>query len=481
MALSASRTGGLGIALLLAGNAFALGLGEVAGQATLGQPLRLEIPILGADGKAPAASCFRLRAPRTDIGNDFAARHGRVSVASERGGNRLVISSATAVHEPVIGFAVAADCGFGLSKDYVVLVGMPATAPAAPAVEAPGVAAPAAAKPAEPASAKPLEAPAPAPPLSARPAVAASEDAPAADILRVDAAVTLEALARQKYPLQPKAREKFMRMMIQANSALAGSDAPIAAGTELRLPPGLPVRRVGPYLGESRAAPAAKTASSAQPAPDVALPTAKPDARSSRKDRLMLSAVPETNEARMLEEAERLANILVEQNKSQEVLIANLASLEGSYGELRTQFVQMQERLARIEAERAAEKQAAKSFGFVELFAAVLAGGLVGGVALNYFQRARTRREPIAADPVPLQPAAAPQADPELPWAPQSAPATAATNEIPERIMIAATAAAAQPIVESTTTQPFVAARAAAEARAEETDRDEQNVLDFRL
>ena len=41
--------------------------------------------------------------------------------------------------------------------------------------------------------------------------------------LRIEADVTLEALAMQKYPAQPKAREKFMRMMAQANPGMPSS------------------------------------------------------------------------------------------------------------------------------------------------------------------------------------------------------------------------------------------------------------------
>lgn len=439
MTLSRSKATGLGLALMAAGNAFALGLGEASGRATLGQPLHLEIPLLGSGGDVPAASCFKLQAPQTDVGNDFAARNGRVQVVGEPGGVKLLVTTAAAVRDPVVGFAVAAGCRYAVAKDYVLLVGLPTATPAAPAVDTPSAVAP----------------------QRTAAAAAPAKAGAAENLLRLDAAVTLDALARQKYPLQPKAREKFVRMMRQANPGLTADAGPIAAGTELQMPPGLPLRRIGPYRGEAATAPAGRPAA-------AALRAAKPDARKAKsgKDRLVLGAAPETNEAKLLTEAERLTTILVEQNKTQDAMAENLARLEGRYGELQKQFTRLQDRLTRIEAERLAEKQAAKSrpFGFVELLLAVLGGGAMGGAALHLYRRRQTRRSheaddnyaadyaatPVAAAPAPgaAAPTAAPPAPavptPILPWTPIAATAEAvAADSAPERDEAAAAAPAA--------------------------------------
>jgi hypothetical protein len=486
MAFSASKTAGFGFALLAAGNASALGLGEVSGRAVLGQTLRLEIPLLG--GEVPAKSCFRLRAPRTDVGNDFAARNGRVDVVGEGKTAKLVVTTTAAVAEPVIGFALVAGCGFELSKDYVLLVGLPSVAPAAsaaPTMPATPVV------PALPASgnAAPAE---PAPATKAAPTNTA-----AADMLRVDSAITLEALAQRKYPLQPKAREKFMRMMRQANGGAIPENAPIAAGTELRQPPGLPQRRFGPYLGEGKAAAAAPKQASANAAapeaPAAASPAtpAKPAAATAKpakagKDRLVLAPAAESNEAKLLAEAERLTSVLVEQNKTQEEINANLAKLEASYADLHKQFTDMQTRLARVEADRVAEKQAAensKTSQLIELLIAVLAGGALGGFGLHLFQRRRMQHTDMGIDDVgdgdsamPAAPAAAasihlPWAKPAVPpWVTTAAPVAAAQAAVanpvdaappPAAAPIIATAAPEAAAISAPAAEPVVTAEPA--------------------
>jgi uncharacterized membrane protein len=474
MAFSASKTAGFGLALLAAGNASALGLGEVSGRAVLGQTLRLEIPLLG--GEVPAKSCFRLRAPRTDVGNDFASRNGRVDVVGEGKAAKLVVTTTAAVSEPVIGFALAAGCGFELSKDYVLLVGLPSVAPtlsAAPTLPA----TPVVSAPATPASAAPAEAPAKAAPQHA-----------AADTLRVDSAITLEALAQRKYPLQPKAREKFMRMMREANRAAIPDNAPIAAGTELRQPPGLPQRRFGPYLGEGKAvAPEQKKspASAAASEAAVAAAPAKAPAAAGKqakagKDRLVLAPAAESNEAKLLAEAERLTGVLVEQNKTQEEINANLAKLEASYADLHKQFTDMQARLARVEADRIAEKQAAensKTSQLIELLIAVLAGGALGGFGLHLFQRRRMPQADMGIDGVddgesamPAAPAAS--ASISLPWAKPAVPPWLATTA--PAAPVQAAAAEAPPLVVAVAETPVAApapipAPAAAAAAGAET------------
>ena len=49
--------------MLLAGNASAIGLGELQGQPALGDSIRLEVPLLGAEKLHLDAACFRLVQP----------------------------------------------------------------------------------------------------------------------------------------------------------------------------------------------------------------------------------------------------------------------------------------------------------------------------------------------------------------------------------------------------------------------------------
>jgi len=441
MVMNAVKTASVALALATAGNALALGLGEAVGQAVLGQPLRIEIPLLGSSGTPPAPECFRVRTPVAETSSEFVLRNARVQVVGERGSSKLIVTSSSIVREPLVAFAVAAGCGFELTKDYMLLTALAAEVPPAPVTlpqPAPATAPPAAAPSSAPV-ATPAVAASPRP--AAAPATAAKASAPPPNdkVLRIAGDISLEALAREKYPAQPKAREKFMRMMARANPGLSNDESIVAAGTELQIPPGLPQRRVGPYTDEAKAttkeepaaaavaAPAAPAAAPATPAA-AARPAPKP---AKGKDRLVLGVGTETNEARLLAEAERLTAMLMEQTKTQDTLTDSIAKMERDYADLQKRFAQIENRVVRIEAERLAEKQAPKpaSFDFMELLFAVLAGGGVGGLVLFGVQRWQQRRSPAvdAFTPEAMMATTAPAAiDNELPWSPAPAPAAAA-------------------------------------------------------
>lgn len=373
MSSLASKATGLALALLLAGNASAFELGQASGRATLGQPLRLEIPLSGIDGQVPAPSCFRLRQPSSDVGSDFAARNGHIEVQNDRGRVKLIVTTSVAVRDPVIGFTVNAGCEFGLSREYTMLVGFP-TAPAVETVRAEAPAAPA--PRAEPAARAPGE-------------------------------TTLNDMAREKYPSQPRARERYIRMMLKANPELSDRDVPIAAGTELREPRGLPERRTHhPKPPAARAEAAempASPAASTEPAPTPAPPPPKPQQRAAKKggDRLVLGTAPETKESVLLAEAERLTNVLLEQSKTQEEMVANIATLEANYNKLHDEMITLQAQLAHAEAERLEAQKAADYSRFaktLDLVVAVLGGGALGGIVLRLFERRRTETAALDAE-----------------------------------------------------------------------------------
>lgn len=127
--------------------AAAAGLGELRGQTILGERLRLEIDIIGADSRYPEASCFRLIRP---AGNgdlpwlqsaSLAVRGGKVPV--------LEIRSTGILRDPVVQLGVQLGCGYEISRDYVLLA-VPAAEPVA-VMPAPTVVAESAAPSAEPA------------------------------------------------------------------------------------------------------------------------------------------------------------------------------------------------------------------------------------------------------------------------------------------------------------------------------------------
>lgn len=395
------------LAVMTSGSALALGLGAATGQAILGVPLRIEIVLIGSEGGIPALDCFSLRPPQAEIAGTYVLRNAQLQVFGEPGRARLLVSSASAVQEPVVEFAVAVGCGFGLSKDYLLLAEEPSrlTAPALPTLQT-------AATPTEsvPAWATPRPSTPPAPP-------------PGEALARVGTAPNLTTLARRNYPLQPKAREKFVRMMLLANPGLKSGETPIDSGTELQVPAGLPLRRQAAQPPGGKPATSASATSrpiaTAPQTPAASKPAeiaAKP-----RQDLLVLGAPAERNRTpgELLAEAERLGTILLEQIQAQDAVAERIGKLDDTLGELKKRYLDLSDRLNRIEAERQAEKLASKpaSLDFFELLMAVLAGGLIGALSLYLFNRRQFQRglgslpdatswRPSTADPSPPAPLA---------------------------------------------------------------------------
>ncbi|MBI5922287.1 MAG: hypothetical protein HY847_11670 [Betaproteobacteria bacterium] len=369
----------IGSLLAVSGSVLALGLGNVSGQPVLGQALLIEIPLLGIDEGVPAPECFKIRPPSAEIESGFVLRNAQIQIQTERNQAKLVLTSASAVREPIIEFGLAVGCGFGLSKDYLLLTSEPSKV--ALTLPAP--------------SAKPATLPISEPPSAGTETVKPQKnESPATETaasLRIVTNSTLEMLARQRYPLQPKAREKFMRMMKQANPELANTDELIAAGSELRIPPGLPVRREPGSKPVSKATAARQPAPTSRPAASVLKP-AKPN-----RDMLVLGHSGQKSAAELLSEAERLTALLVEQTNVQAAAADKLTQLEDSFKALQKHTNVLESRLNAIEAERQAEKLAPKpaSFDFFELLLAILAGGAIGGLSLYFYNRIQSRRESL--------------------------------------------------------------------------------------
>ncbi|WP_157651174.1 FimV family protein [Dechloromonas denitrificans] len=111
--------------LALSGNAEALGLGELRGQPNLGEPLRLEVDVLG-DGKASLdPACFRLIQPQeaSDLPwlkkASFSIRKGTPPV--------LLIRSEAPLREPILQLTVQVACGHEVTREYLLLSSPPSS------------------------------------------------------------------------------------------------------------------------------------------------------------------------------------------------------------------------------------------------------------------------------------------------------------------------------------------------------------------
>lgn len=403
------KTAYLGLSLIVTGNVFALGLGNVSGQPTLGQPLSIEIPLLGSDNRTPSVECFKIRHPMAEIESTFVLRDAQIQLIGERGQAKLVVTTAAPVHEPVIEFGIAVGCGFELSRDYLLLTSEPAkttaTAPVWPTIP-------------------PILTPAESPhgleklPKQQKPGLPV---APSNQFLRIEKDVTLKILAQKNYPLQPKAREKYMRMMAQANPHLQQNEDPIIAGSELLIPPGLPLRRMGAYSPVSKVAsiyPGASLPNVPSPPPSATRKPAAP--KQSNQDLLVLGAPAQRHPIELLAEAERLTALLLEQVNAQSAASEKITELEDTLTTLKKHVSGLENRINTIEVERQAEKLAAKpaSLDFFELLLAVLVGGAIGGLTLHLYNRMQLRRNqgaifaarmPTHADDIPAAPSDTPK------------------------------------------------------------------------
>lgn len=134
------------LALLAAPCAGALSLGDATLQSSLGQPLRVAVPIGSAGGQPLTAACVHVIADTAGGSRSPQLLTGRVTIDRSTAGATLVVTTARPVNDPVVRLAVQASCDGTTRRDYVVLLDPPsagaATWPqAAPAADTKSVAA----------------------------------------------------------------------------------------------------------------------------------------------------------------------------------------------------------------------------------------------------------------------------------------------------------------------------------------------------
>jgi len=128
------------LSLCYAGSATAIGLGDIRVRSHLGQPLHATVALIGAT-PATAADCFSLDEAST--GGIAPPSHAQLSLEQVGGQTLLHIRTPRPINDPVVQFAVAADCETRLQRDYVVLLDPPglvetAVVPDAPVTAEPG-------------------------------------------------------------------------------------------------------------------------------------------------------------------------------------------------------------------------------------------------------------------------------------------------------------------------------------------------------
>ncbi|WP_341676109.1 hypothetical protein [Niveibacterium sp. SC-1] len=114
----------MGTALLgLSAAVFGAGLGEARLQSSLGQPLRLEVALLGEDAASLGEECFRLVVPAGGNGGDDipAIRDAQLKVATPGGNPVLRIGTRYPVPHPVFTVGLEVVCNAQVRRTYTLL------------------------------------------------------------------------------------------------------------------------------------------------------------------------------------------------------------------------------------------------------------------------------------------------------------------------------------------------------------------------
>jgi hypothetical protein len=103
-------------------------LGEPVALSAIGEPLRIELPVLGGD-PARAGECLRLVFERK-AGDLPWVREGRITATGRGAAARIVITHPAPSFEPVLRLGIEDSCDSRLRREYTLLLSFPDAAPA---------------------------------------------------------------------------------------------------------------------------------------------------------------------------------------------------------------------------------------------------------------------------------------------------------------------------------------------------------------
>ncbi len=204
-----------------AGEAHALGLGEIKVNSRLGAFFQAEVQLVESPSDTRLASdCFRLSSSGdSDAGIPLLIR-GRISLERQNGQSRLLITSDQTINEPVLQVNLRASCGSEVIRSYTVLID-PESAPQ-PA-RRPGISLPQASN-------------LPAPEAPVQPVVSEKNYPNVWQTARGESA---QSIAKSLFPRQPSARRRFLVALKAENPQLdlgAEGEKPLDSGMALNIP-----------------------------------------------------------------------------------------------------------------------------------------------------------------------------------------------------------------------------------------------------
>ena len=353
------------LSCVLPATAFALTLGEPSGQTVIGRTLAISVPLSGEDASRVGADCIRIL-PGTGEYSDASLRSPLVRVEN----NSVRITTARAIYEPVLSFRLRVECGFQFERDYLLLPsppesGISATVPkqtsVMPATE-PGQT-----------PVMPATAPRQIPPLP--PAIPRAPAPPPGTDYVIPEQTTLRLMSRKRYPLDSRARVKFIHRVATANpeefdSVAAAFDKPLAAGVQLRLPANLPRQR-------STAVPVAPGAEVQATPRERVRSTDKVTSKGTGKGRLIIGAdVPNDKTVAELEaHVGRLVNAMNDQIQIQSSMTERLKVLEGEFAQARQTAAMLKSVNQRLVSDIRDLREEQSRNSYIQLVLAILLGG----------------------------------------------------------------------------------------------------------
>jgi hypothetical protein len=122
------------LALLAAPCVLALSLGEAAPQSSLGQPLRVVVPIDASKAQSSSAACIHVIADAGGGSGPPRLLTGRVTIDRTAAGPQLLVTTTRPVNDPVVRLAVQAGCDGTTRRVYVLLLDPPSAGTTAVAI-----------------------------------------------------------------------------------------------------------------------------------------------------------------------------------------------------------------------------------------------------------------------------------------------------------------------------------------------------------
>lgn len=109
-----------------AGPVCALALDAVVEQSSLGQPLRIVVPVVLQPGEALSGDCVKVVPARADAADDIPdVSMARVVLEQSAGESRLVVTTGRAVGEPAMRVTLQAGCDRAIRREYLLLFDPP--------------------------------------------------------------------------------------------------------------------------------------------------------------------------------------------------------------------------------------------------------------------------------------------------------------------------------------------------------------------